>query len=344
MLQKTFIVLSIFFGISLASPVLSQSETTNGTITGGAFYQIPGWFKESFLEIADDVIEANDSGKQVILFFHLDGCPYCQRTLEENFTHGPTKDFIQQHFDVIALNIRGDREIALNEDQSATEKELANTLKIQYTPTIVFLNSDNKPVLRLNGYRSPPAVKMALDYVSGHHYQQQSFSEYKRNNMKYAQYKLLDDPLFKKTTDLSVLDGPVAVIFEDDDCNECTRFHEKLLKRPEIRALLKRYTVLRLDAKSTAQMTDFDGKKTSARQFSEQLKMTYRPGVVLFDEGEEVARIESLLYPFHFQMVLRYGLDKNHELYPNYLALSRVIQEKMLAEGKNVHVGKPTDW
>ena len=36
----------------------------------------PDWFKESFLEIQDDVDEATEEGKHVMLFFQLNACPY----------------------------------------------------------------------------------------------------------------------------------------------------------------------------------------------------------------------------------------------------------------------------
>ena len=85
----------------------------------------PDWFKESFLDIAEDVNQAAESGRHVILFMHLNDCPYCHRMIEENFKHAPYTDFIKENFDVIQLNIKGDREIAFNAETSVSEKELA---------------------------------------------------------------------------------------------------------------------------------------------------------------------------------------------------------------------------
>ncbi|MCK5664135.1 MAG: thioredoxin fold domain-containing protein [Thiotrichaceae bacterium] len=294
-------VLLIILSAFISQTVIAET----GKVTGGIDFETPSWFKDSFLEIAEDVAEASESGKHVLMFFHLNGCPYCNKMINHNFQQEPLKSQIQVNFDSIEINIKGDREIAMSDDLTTTESILANYLKVKYTPTILFLDDNNKTVLRLNGYRSPEALKQALDFVQHKAYEKSSFSEYKRSNMKYGQYQFIDNPLFVKTTDFSTLKTPVAILFEDNDCNECKLFHDKMLSRDEIQQQLKNYHVVRLDAKSTQPIIDFNGQKTTARDWAEALAISYRPGLVLFDEGKEIARTESMLYPFHFEHVLR---------------------------------------
>ena len=339
-MKNIFIIItSVFFTLSLV-----PANAQQGQITGGVEYEVPDWFKESFLEIAEDVEEAKDEGKHVLLFFHLNGCPYCNKMANETFETEPLKSQIQQNFDSIALNIKGDREIAMSEDLSTTERLLSEFLKVQYTPTILFLDHNNKTVLRLNGYRSSRAMQQALDFVQNKAYLKTSFSQYKRDNMQYGKYRFIKDPLIKSTNDLSKLQQPVALLFEDEDCNECNAFHRRMMKREAIREQLGRYQVVRLDAKSDAVLTDFSGNQTTPKAFAEKLNLNYRPGIVLFDQGREIARIESMLYPFHFENVLRFGLDKNYQQYPDYLALGQVRQQELLEKGIDVNLGKPDDW
>jgi len=328
-----------------ALPGLAQTSAAPaaGRITGGVEYEPPEWFKESFLEIAEDVDEAKEAGRHVMLFFHLNGCPYCARTAEF-FNREPVRSILQQDFDAIAINIKGDREIAMNENLNTTERLLAEHLKVQYTPTILFLDHDNRTVLRLNGYRSPEVFRTALDFVREQAYRKQSFSEYKRAHMKRGGYRFIDNPLFEDIRDFSRLRKPVMLIFEDRDCVSCDIFHRKLIRRPEIVEQMKRYRVARLDANSEQPIVDFKGRKTTPRQWADALKLSYRPGVVLFDQGREVARVESLLYPFHFEHVLRYGLDGNYRNYASYLDLMAERQQKLLAEGRRINIGKPEDW
>ncbi len=336
------LVLLLLF-TALPGLTLSSAATAAGRITGGVEYEPPEWFKESFLEIAEDVDEAKEAGKHVMLFFHLNGCPYCARTAEF-FDQESIRSILQKDFDSIAINIKGDREIAMNENLNTTERLLASYLKVQYTPTILFLDHDNRTVLRLNGYRSPEVFRTALDFVRQQAYRKQSFSEYKRAHMKRGGYRFIDNPLFEDIRDFSKLREPVMMIFEDRDCVSCDTFHHKLIKRPEIVEQMKRYRVVRLDANSEQPIVDFNGRKTTPRAWADALKLSYRPGVVLFDQGKEVARVESLLYPFHFEHVLRYGLDGNYRKYPSYLALMEERQQKLLAEGKQINIGKPEDW
>ena len=328
-----------------ALPGLAQTPASPdaGRITGGVEYEPPEWFKESFLEIAEDVDEAKEAGRHVMLFFHLNGCPYCARTAEF-FDREPIRSILQKDFDAIAINIKGDREIAMNENLNTTERLLAEYLKVQYTPTILFLDHDNRTVLRLNGYRSPEVFRTALDFVREQAYRKQSFSEYKRAHMKRGGYRFIDNPLFEDIRDFSRLRKPVMLIFEDRDCVSCDIFHRKLIRRPEIVEQMKRYRVARLDANSEQPIVDFKGRKTTPRQWADALKLSYRPGVVLFDQGREVARVESLLYPFHFEHVLRYGLDGNYRNYASYLDLMAERQQKLLAEGRRINIGKPEDW
>jgi thioredoxin-related protein len=324
--------------------ITAVSAQTPGKVTGGIVYEIPDWFKESFLEIADDVAEAEENNKHVLLFFHLNACPYCNRMLNENFRQGAIKDQIQKNFDVIAINIRGDREIAMSENLNTTERVLSSYLKIQYTPTILFMSAKNKAVLRLNGYRSPQAFKQALDFVQNKAYQKTSFAAYKREHMQYGKYKFIADPLIKTTNNLSKYQGPVALLLEDNDCNECADFHSKMMQRPEIRELLKRLTLIRLDAKSDKPLIDFNGKATTPAKLASELSMTYRPGLVMFDQGKEVSRVESMLYPFHFGNAIRMALDDNHQKFASYLDLSRKQQQELLSQGIDINVGKPEDW
>lgn len=331
-------LIKILIGSLLALNTSLAFSAPIGKVTGGINYEIPNWFKESFLDITEDVGEAADENKHVMLFMHLNGCPYCNRMIEENFSASQLKPYLIKHFDSIAINIQGDREIAFNKDVQVTEKQLAQILKVQYTPTIIFLNKNNRPVLRLNGYRKPEVMKQALHFVNEKAYEHMTFNQYKNQHLK-SNYTLLASKLFKNITDFSSLETPTAIIFEDKNCLACTEFHNTRLKNPTIIKLLKRYTVVRLDALSEQAIIDFDGNKTTPKQWAETLKLSYRPGIVLFDQGEETARIESFLYPFHFESVLRYGLDKNYQIYNNYLELMSVRQQKLLEQGIDVNIG-----
>jgi thioredoxin-related protein len=343
MMETLYDAIRAIILITLAAMFLTPASATEsinqrGNLVGGAPHVAPDWFKESFLDIQDDVDEAFEQGKHLILFFQLDACPYCDRMLTEAFEDEPLSSYIQANFDVIAINIKGDRDIAFNEEISVTEKQLAEILEVRSTPAILFIGEDNKSILRLNGYRAPERFQKALEYVTTKAYKNRSLADYLESKLAKNVYQLRPNPLFDQVTDLSAVKGPLAVIFEDGSCYDCNQFHNRVLARADVQAELKPFTLVRLDADSDRPMIDVDGTKTTPRAMVQKYQMIYRPGVLAFDDGILIRRNDSLIYPFHFKESMRYiagGHYKNED--PRSYSLRR--REELLAAGIDIDLG-----
>ena len=329
----------IMLGALLLSAAANASET-RGKITGGVLHEPPAWFKESFLEIADDVDEANESGKHVLLFFELNGCPYCDRMLEESFEAEPLTSYIQANFDTIAINIQGDREIAFNEEISVTEKELGEILKVYSTPALLFLDANNKTIVRVNGYRATERFKQILEFVATRSYQTTSLADYLQAKLDRNVYQLRANSLFSDVTDLSTVDGPLMVIFEDGSCYDCNEFHDGILGHKQVREEIEPFTIVRLDADSNAAIKDVYGNVTTPTELARKHEMIYRPGVLVFDDGNLVRRHDSLTFPHHFKESMRYVAGGYYQQtdYRNY-SLQRT--EELLANGVVIDLGRP---
>jgi thioredoxin-related protein len=334
--------LVLFVLPALAGNSAAQTAAaTTGHIIGAQVSEHPPWFKRSFLEIADDVAEADAASKHVMLYFELDGCPYCYKMIEENFKHSPYIEFLQEKFDVIAINIKGDRDIAFNAGVSLSEKELAQHLNIYATPTIIFLDRDTNPVLRLNGYRSVAGFKYALDYVAEKAYRHISLPHYIEQQMTQtgSVYTLRDHPNFAVIRDLKhIPDKPLAVLFEDKYCDECATLHDDILNRADTKAILDKFTVVRLDAYSDEPIVDPNGNRTTPRAFAEKLGIDYRPGIVLFDGGEEKMRIDGMLRTYHFQGVLSYVGERQYRQYPRFRDYMQEREQRILGSGRDIDI------
>ncbi|CAB9539054.1 hypothetical protein BROOK1789C_1423 [Bathymodiolus brooksi thiotrophic gill symbiont] len=325
---KTIILMVLFVGIV-------QAKT--GVVTGGAAYTMLPWFKSSFLELAEDVDEARQDNKHILLFFHLAECPYCDQMVKD-FDQQPLKAFIQKHFSVIAINIRGDKEVAINEEYTLSEKELANEIQVKYTPTVVFLNQKNETIMRTNGYRSPAKLRQVLGYVSSKAYEKLTLAQYIEKNKEIGNYQLQNHEMLQKITDFSTIKTPVAVIFEDKNCDSCEYFYSTTLKDKSVISEFDAFKVVRFDADSTRAIIDNKGNRTTPKEWVQKLKLTYRPGIVLFNEGNEITRIDGFLYPFHFKEALRYvGGDfyKRIATYSDYLAYR---QTQLLEQGIDINI------
>ncbi|MBK5102707.1 MAG: thioredoxin fold domain-containing protein [Burkholderiales bacterium] len=246
------------------------ADTRPGRVTGGIAYTLPSWFKASFLDFRADVEEARGQGKQVMVFLHLDECPYCARMLAENFDSGANREFVQKHFDVIAVNVQGSLSLNWTDGATYTEKTLARHLKTIATPTIVFLDQDGGNVLQLTGYRDPAAFRLALEFVQSKSYRKQSFAAYLSTRKKAVVYSLRDH----------------------------ARFHDTTLNRPDVAEEMKKFLFVRFDAESDTPIVGLDGSSTTPARWVKALNLSYRPGVVLFDEGREIYRIDARLYHY----------------------------------------------
>ena len=296
------------------------STAPTGKVTGGKVASHPAWFKESFLAIGEDVSEAAEDDKHVILFLEMNGCPYCYKMIEENFKGSDYSDFIQERFDVIALNVRGDREVALDDETSLTEKALAEQLGVSYTPTVLFLNQANEPVARVNGYRNVADFKQVLDYVDAKAYENQTLADYLDARKAVGDYSFRKHDQIKEAADigdLSSIQGPLAILFEDAACVACDALHDGHLAAPEVQAALQPFTVARIDTQSDTEITAPDGSETTQRQLAADLGVEYRPTLILFDQGREIARVEGMLYRYHFVGLLEYVGQGQYEQYPD---------------------------
>jgi thioredoxin-related protein len=308
----------LLFLVATAQALAAEGQSVPGQVTGTKTLSHPTWFKKSFLDIAEDVGEAAEAGKHVILVMEMDGCPYCDKMIQDNFANAPYRDFIQEHFEVIALDTKGDREVAVTEDMSMSEKEVADLYQVRFTPTLIFLDASNRPVARVSGYRNLEDFKVVLDYVQARAYREQTLNDYAAAKPAAEVYGFRDHPQIQIIDDLSsVSDRPLAVLFEDAGCIACDDLHDGHFADPEVREILGDLTLVRLDTRSEAPMIDLMGKPTTPKAFAEALGIQYRPSIVLFDRGREITRIEGMLYRYHFGGVLEYVAKRHYVQYPN---------------------------
>ncbi|MCK5903357.1 MAG: thioredoxin fold domain-containing protein [Cocleimonas sp.] len=341
MLKPYFISLLCLFVFSIPK---SWAETVKtGKITGGTELVFPEWFKESFLDFREDSAEAADGGKHLLLFFHVAGCPYCKKMLDDNFTSGDNAKIVQKYFDVIDLDLKGSKEIAFNKKLTVTETKLGQVLNVHYTPTLLFMSPTNNVVARIDGYRSPREFKQVLNFVKEKAYKTMDLATYREKHIDDMVYTLKDDPRYVKTLDLQPLlkqDKPLMVLFEDKTCDECARFHQEILDLKPTQKILDKYNVVRLDVLSDQAIIDPKGNKITAKKWLNQRNISYRPAVLLYSEGKEREKVTGLLKSFHFQQLLNYVADKKYNDFDTWIGYLNEQTKKILESGQNIDIWK----
>ncbi|HHO67851.1 MAG TPA: thioredoxin [Gammaproteobacteria bacterium] len=326
----------------LGGPALAAPPAELGpALVNPGYHEQPDWFKQSFLDIREDVQEAAAAGKRVILYFYQDGCPYCKKLLEVNFGLRDIVDKTRRHFDVVAINMWGDAEVTGLDGRQLTEKQFAAAMKVMFTPTLLFLDEQGKVVVRLNGYYPPHKFAAVLDYVAGHLEDKMSFRDYWAQRAPRPSHGKLhrDASYLKPPYRLARRDSgkPLLVMFEQKDCPPCDELHLDILGREASRRLLAGFDVVLLDMWSDTPVQTPGGKDTTASRWARSLGVQYAPTLVMFDAGgREVFRTEAYLKAFHIQSALDYVLSGAYRTQPSF---QRFVQARADAlEARGIHV------
>jgi thioredoxin-related protein len=115
------------------------------------------------LDARDEAADAAKAGQRLMLYFWLEGCPYCERMTAVTFRDPAVVERLKRGFVPVGVNVRGDREFTWTDGATLTEKQLTATLKIRSTPTVIFLDEKGAIVLRSSGYLDPRQFEALLD-------------------------------------------------------------------------------------------------------------------------------------------------------------------------------------
>ncbi len=304
---------------------------------------IPAWFKPSFLDFRDDIEEAARHSKRVMIYFGQDGCPYCRELMRVNFSQKDLVDKARRHFDAISLNVWGDREVIWLDGRRYTEKSLAALLKVQFTPTLVFLDEGGNVALRLNGYYPPHKLAVALDYGAGNHAARGSFAAFLAQHAREpSSGKLHDEPfLLRPPYDFHARKRgkPLAVIFEQQDCAACDELHGSGFRDKAVRAALAKLDVARLVLFGRTPVVTPAGLSTTDGDWARDLGVTYTPSIVFFDAaGAEVFRIEGYVRPFHLASGLDYVASGAYRKEPSFQRFIQARAARLRAAGVGVEI------
>jgi thioredoxin-related protein len=327
-----------------ASQAAEPTGSAHGAFLGARNTEYPHWFKHSFLELEEDVAEAAAAGKQLIILFYQDGCPYCHALVQQTLTQAPAERRIRQHFDLVAINIWGDREVLSVDGKQFSEKQFAAGMQVQFTPTLVFLDAQGQQTLRLNGLVPPQRFDLALDYVIDKAYRQGSFRDFlaSRPQVPAVAAAALSAPAFRQPKhglDQIPQGRPIALFFEQPDCPACERLHAGLRANRQIRDSLERFHAVQLDMWSQQPLTWLDGSKSSPRQLADRYDIKYAPTILLLDpQGREIIRNEAEFKAFHTLGIFDYAAGQAWRDQPNFQRWLEARADQLRAQGIDVNI------
>lgn len=254
-----------------------------------------------------------------------EGCSYCAEFIRASLGDPRLGERVRSHFAAVSLEIFSDAEMVGPGGDSLPVKAFAHREGAGMAPTLLFYGEGSSPLYRGIGYHSPERFAMVLDYLIGGHFEHASFRDFAQARQDAAEpssqpYGLLPDPLFGAppyALDRSRVAAhrPLLVIFEGKDCADCPRLHQEVLALPELRELLARFEVVRLDAgdDKTPVLTP-DGHRTTPARWYAQAGFSALPALLLFEEGgREVLGTDTLVLHQRMMNALLYTLERAYE-------------------------------
>jgi len=325
-----FLFLSVFL-ISFVFDVGASENDVFSDKTLSSDIILPAWFKLSFLDLQDDLDEAiSDNKKGIIVYFGRKDCPYCKALLEKNWMQKDIVHYTKKHFDVIAINTKGTRNITDIDGFVYDEKNYSLSMKTNFTPSLLFFSSKGKIVFKLSGYHNPYRFMAALEYVADSHYESQSFKAYlsqAKDSVSSAGGDELNHQEYfasgPHNLNRSVFPGEraLAVFFEKKNCHACDVLHSNPLENKIINKHFQELDVIQVDVDTSEKIITPSGKRTNIRNWSDQLDLHYSPTIVFFDEaGTEIIRIDSVVWLNRLDRVLEFITLKAYKQFPSFQA------------------------
>lgn len=288
---------------------------------------LPDWFKLSFLDFRDDLHDAIANKRGLIIYFGRHDCPYCKAQLENNWGKPDIVTYTRAHFDVVAVDVLGDRRVTDLSGKEMSEKEFAIANQANFTPTLFFYDNRGQLALKLTGYRPPYQFRAALEYAADHHQHEGTFRDYLARAETAESYGLdtlneypeFHSPGFLADYNQHPHNKPLLIAFERSRCHACDVLHAGPLNEPQIKRLMDKINAVQLNMWRDVPVTTPEGRHTTSKQWADKLGLSYAPTLIFYDEhGKEIIRVDSVLGFYRLQGVLRYVITGGYRKYPTY--------------------------
>lgn len=146
------------------------------------------WFLESFLDLAEDLDEAQANGKRFAIMWELKGCPYCKETHLVNFADPEVNAYVRENFEILQLNYLGSRIVTDFDGEELEERELREKYGIRFTPSFQFFPNSSEDIggetgqavetARMPGYFKPDHFIAMFRFIKDEVYEEQTFRDY----------------------------------------------------------------------------------------------------------------------------------------------------------------------
>lgn len=124
-------LLALLMALCVAVPLAAAELGDDG------LHKAP-WMRDTFKDLTEDLAEANDEGKRLMVIVEQRGCIYCKKMHEEVFVVPEIAQYIEDNFFVIQINMFGDVEVTDFDGTTLPEKDMVKRWGALFTPSVYF--------------------------------------------------------------------------------------------------------------------------------------------------------------------------------------------------------------
>ncbi|TNE37506.1 thioredoxin family protein [Roseovarius sp.] len=124
--------LTILAALCLAWPVMAVELGDDGL-------HKTDWMRETFMDLREDLDEANAEGKRLMILIEQRGCIYCERMHRDVFPLPVIDSYIRENFFVVQLDLYGAAELIDFDGEELSQRDAMRKWGMMFTPSILFM-------------------------------------------------------------------------------------------------------------------------------------------------------------------------------------------------------------
>ena len=122
--------------------------------------------------------QAHKEHKHLLLFFHKDGCGFCEKMRYDTLDNNTIEDMIDKYFIFVDIGIDDEGSIC-HRDFNGSKHGYAKSLEIGFYPTVGFVDGNNSIVYGAIGYRDIEVFSLLLQYMYSGEYKMMEWEDFK---------------------------------------------------------------------------------------------------------------------------------------------------------------------
>jgi thioredoxin-related protein len=169
------LIVALSFLLSGPSCARDESAQEQANPSGRQQKDLP----TKWLSLDDSLAKARTEKKPIFVEFYADWCIFCKKFQKETIGDQKVGRMLSENFVYVRLNAENaDNRVRYN-GKYFSNIELTQAFGITAYPSLVFLDSQSKPITMLSGFVSPREFMPVLEYIDQKCYETQiSFREF----------------------------------------------------------------------------------------------------------------------------------------------------------------------